>query len=445
MDDEHPNIAVRPPWANWAIAHELQLRWVVIAIAVVIFAVQWLRSALLVEDGDFYLHWQFACRFVQHKQLYADGLHIPYPPFWAMAWAPIAALSLPVAKSVCYPLSAVALGVLLWTLNRLTRERIPLSNRGLFWATVAAIALTSRFLVRELPECGPNLMLLTLTWSAIYLWTRQRDVPAGVCLGLATALKCTPAIFIAYFAWKRQWKLAIVGTTAAALFALAPAVWQGPNDYQRHVRLWLTHLSLGAGQTDPTIGVLGPETLQNLSLRPAVARWLMHLPAGHPSRLDQAGYVDFLNLSPLTAGRVAKGVLLALLAIVAWAVRKPVRDRADLAILWECAAVSALALLLSPITWYQHCVVLLPTFYLVSRTAASGRQLPNWIYAVVAAFVVIVMVLNRGLIGRDATMLLASYHLTTWAIASALCLALGGRSMAIEKPPVSMLSVRRAA
>ncbi|HVA49965.1 MAG TPA: glycosyltransferase family 87 protein [Pirellulales bacterium] len=432
---------------GWAKDHERQLRWIVVVVAIAVFAVQWVRSAVNVEDGDFYLHWQFACRFVQHKLLYAEGLHIPYPPFWAMGWSPIAALSLPAAKMLCYPLSAAALVVLLWTLDRLTRQQLGLSSTRRFWATAAALAIASRFLVRELPECGPNLMLLALTWSAIYLWTRHRDLAAGTCLGFGAALKCTPAIFIAYFAWRRQWKLALTGTAAAAIVSLAPALWQGTADYERHVRLWLRHLSLGAGQVDPTVGVLGPETLQNLSLRPAIARWLMHLPPGHPSRLDQPGYVEFLDLAPALAGRVTKGVLLALLACVAWMVRKPVTDRGDTALLWECAAVGVLALLLSPITWYQHCVALLPAFYLLTRTAAAGGRVAPWMYAVVAAFIAIVIVLNRGVIGRDATLLLASYHLTTWAILSVLLLTLGGRSTATGRrtSDVAASPLRRAA
>jgi hypothetical protein len=192
------------------------------------------------------------------------------------------------------------------------------------------------------------------------------------------------------------------------------------------MQIWLTHLSLGAGQADPTVGVLGPETLQNLSLRPAVARFFMHLPAGHPGRLDQPGYVEFLDFSPLAAGRIAKFVLAALLASVTWALRKPVVRRDDLSLVWECAAVGALALLLSPITWYQHCVALLPVFYLFTRTAAARGRPPGWMLAVLGFFLVVVIVLSRGLIGREATLLLASYHLTTWAIAGALALAVGG-------------------
>jgi hypothetical protein len=401
-------------------------------IVAAVVAVQGIRAGVLVQDGDFYLHWQFARRFVHHELLYADGLHVPYPPFWATAWWPIALLPLQVAKIACYPLSFAALGLVLWVLNRLTGERLPLSETKLFWATTAALAIVSRFLVRELPECGPNLLLMALVWSAVYLWTRQRDVPAGLCLGLAAAMKCTPAIFIAWFAWKRQWRLAATSVVAAAAFFLAPAIWQGPADYERHIRIWLTQVSLGAGQTDPTVGVLGPETLQNLSLRPAIARFFMHLPVAHPSRLDHPAYVEFLDLSPAAAGRITKFGLAALLACAAWAFRKPVLRRDDLSLVWECAAVGTLALLLSPITWYQHCVALLPVFYLFTRTAAARGRPANWMLAAAVFFIIVVVVLSRGLIGREATLLLASYHLTTWAILSALLLALGGAATSRE-------------
>ena len=417
---------------SWFANHERQLRHVITLLALVVFSLQWVRAGSRVEDGDFYLHWQFARRFVQHELLYAEGLHVPYPPFWALAWSPITALPLPAAKIACYPLSAAALALLLWLLDRLCRERLPLTNTRRFWAVVAALAIVSRFVVRELPECGPNLMLLSCVWSAIYLWTQRRDMAAGVCLGFATALKCTPGLFIAYFAWKRQWKLAASGVVAAAAFTMAPALWQGPADYQRHVQIWLANLRFGLEQPDPTVGVLGPETLQNLSLRPAVARFLMHLPAGHPSRLDQPAHVEFLDLSPSAAGRATKVILLSLLAAVAWTFRKPAVCRDDLTVAWECAAVGALALLLSPITWYQHCVALLPVFYLFASTVAAGARPARWMLAVIAMFLVIVVVLNRGLIGRDLTLLMASYHCTTWAIVGALGLAVGSR-IAISK------------
>lgn len=420
---------------SWLARHDRSLRGLVVFVGLVVFIVQWIRAGMLVYDGDFNLHWKFARRLLEHQLLYAEGLHVPYPPSWAIAWLPIAWLPLTAAKILCYPLSACGVVAVLWVLDRLCRQRLPISNVGRFWTAVAALAMISRFLVRELPECGPNLILLALVWLAVYLWQRGRDLTAGALLGFATALKCTPGLFIAYFAWKRQWKLAICSSLATAVFGLAPAIWQGACDYQLHLRIWVANLRHGLEQPDPTAGVLGPDTLQNLSLRPAIVRWLMHLPPGHPGRLDETAYIEPLDLSPLVAGGTAKAVMAGLLLGLAWLFRKPIAERDGVAVAWECAAVGALALLLSPITWYQHCVALLPVFYLFARTIAAGQRPARWMLAVAAGFIVIVVVLNRGVLGRDATMLLASYHLTTLALFGALALAAGGRRAWSEIAP----------
>jgi len=341
-----------------------------------------------------------------------------------MAWSPIAALSLRAAKIVCFPLSLAALGGLLFLLDRLTRRHLPLGHVPRFWATAAALALASRFLVRELPECGPNLALVALTWLAIYFWSQRHDAAGGVCLGLATALKCTPGLFVIYFAWKRQWKLAVVALVTAGACTLAPALWQGPRDYAWQAGIWLTNLRNAANQPDPSLGILGQEELKNLSLKPAVARYLMRLPPGHMSRLEHACYIEFLDLSPAAAGWGVKLALLAMLAATAWSARGPIVRRDELTVIWQCAAISTLMLLLSPITWYQHAVAMVPAFYLIARTAAARGTLPRSTVVVLAAFVVINLVLARGLIGREASQLLASYHPNTFLFLALLAATL---------------------
>ncbi len=52
---------------------------------------------------------------------------------------------------------------------------------------------------------------------------------------------------------------------------------------------------------------MGPEPLQNLSLRPSLARFLMHLPEGHAGRIEHPFHVDFANLSPRTLKEAARG------------------------------------------------------------------------------------------------------------------------------------------
>jgi hypothetical protein len=184
---------------------------------------------------------------------------------------------------------------------------------------------------------------------------------------------------------------------------------------------------VGATTSDPSIGVLGPEPLQNMSLRPAIARYLMHLPADHPGRPPGPDYVDFMDLSPETAGLVIKGILVALAGYCAWRIRPRNEPRDAPGIVWECAALSLFVLLYSPITWGQHCVGLLPAAYLLCHRAAHDSRLPRYAAITLGAFLVVVIGLNRGFIGKDWTLVVDSYHVST-----ALLLALGLTTLALR-------------
>jgi alpha-1,2-mannosyltransferase len=401
------------------IEREWLWRRVVLGIAAVALLLTAVRAITRPLDGDFKLHWEFGRRINAGEFLYAGGHHIPYPPFWAAAHSPVALLPLPVAKAVLFPVGVAAVALLVWLLMRL--------KAGPFWAAAAGLLLASRFLVRDMAELGVNTALVALTWLAIYLWSRGRDVVAGVPLGLAIALKCTPAIFAAFFLWKRQWRVAFASGAAALLFTLSPILWQGAGEYQRHMETWARNAWQGFGGSDPSVGVLGPEPVQNMSLRPSLTRYLMTLPEGHPGRVDHPLYFDFFSLSPAAAGLIVKVVLVGLIGAVLWVSRKPPTNRQDARLWWEFAAIGVLMLLLSPITWGQHSVAVLPACYFIAAHWLRGGRMPRWAPVLLAFYVLAVLVLNRGLVGRRFSLLLESYHVETFAIVGLLFVVLGCR------------------
>ena len=388
------------------------------------------RALARATDGDFKLHWEFGRRFLAGDFLYAGGMHLPYPPFWAMAHAPTALVPMPVAKALLFPVGVAALIILLRILRALAGPAFQLNRTRAFWVATLTLLLAGRYVIRDMAELGVNTVLVALTWLAIYLWTQRRDFLGGTTLGLAIALKCTPSIFVGYFLWKRQWRMFAITCAAALLFTLAPILWQGPASYRHHMAAWSANAWRGFGNADPSVGVLGPEPLQNMALRPALARYLMRLPAGHPGRASHALYVDAFNLSPAAAGWVIKSVLFALLAIFLWWSRRAVVSRQDPRLLWECAALSILMLLFSPITWGQHCVALLPACYLISALSAARVGLPRWMSGLLAAYILFVPVLSRDIVGRDFALLLASYHFETFVIAGLLVVLIGSRRLA---------------
>lgn len=395
------------------------------AIALLVLLICAWRAISRPWDGDFKLHWESGRRFVAGEFLYSGGHNIPYPPFWAMAHTPASLLPMPIAKALLFPLGIGALVLLLWILKRLAASTLLLQPERAFWVTTLALFLTGRYVIRDMAELGVNTMLVALSWLGIYLWTQRRELLAGLTLGLGIALKCTPVIFVGYFVWKRQWRLAAVSLTAAMLFTLAAIIWQGPTSYWAHIKTWSGNVWKGAATGDPSVGVLGPEPLQNMALRPSLARYLMELPPTHPGRASHSLYFDFVRLSPSVADWIIDGVLVVILGTVMWRARRPPLDRFAREVRWELAAVSILMLLFSPITWGQHCVALIPACYFISACLISGARFSRWMIGFLGFYVLFVPLLSRDLVGRNLSMLLGSYHVETLSILALLAIVLG--------------------
>jgi hypothetical protein len=197
------------------------------------------------------------------------------------------------------------------------------------------------------------------------------------------------------------------------------------------MRHWLETVQTGASQPSPIQGVLGDEETHNLSLRPSLGRLLVAAPEGHKGRLDHPWRVQPLDLDPTLAGWIVKALLIGLVAGCAAFVGPTSPARDGIGVLWEAAAVGLLMLLLSPITWRQHCVGALPALVLIAwRRVACGPDPARWVRLALLFYVVAVLLLDRGLIGADLTRLLDSYSLTAWALLAllAVCLDAARRS-----------------
>lgn len=398
-------------------------RWAVGAF-VLVAALQMLR-VVREPEGDFHLHWQFGKRLVADQYLYdVNGLDLPYLPFWAVAHAPLSFLPMHIAQICILPIFAIAAYALLRILARLSARTWPVEERFAFWGAILVILLASRFWVRDILECGVNLALVALAWGAFWCWRHRRDFAGGTLLGFAIALKLTPALFLAWFAWKRQWKITFATTFVAGALFLSPLCFMDWPSFQNVHQVWWHHASRGLLAENPVNGVLGEESIQNVALRPALGRYLIALPEGHNARFNHPWAVEVFHLSPKAAGWVVRLVIVSLVVSVAWRFRRPVRSRREPALLWEAAAVSVMILLLSPLTWGQHCVGVIPAVYFLVRRAFHERSMTRADWTVLTLYSLFILVLNRGLIGKQGTYLLDSYYVTTWCLAAILWLVL---------------------
>ena len=290
------------------------------------------------------------------RALYADGamfqtqggLELPftYPPLAAVLFAPFALLSLDVASVVITATTLVLLIVAVtivltrldvWPQTAVTGEPAWLRRA---WLAAAVVAPAVAFLepIRSNFDFGQiNVVLMTLVIADCV--PRRTPWPRGMLLGLAIALKLTPAVFLLYFLLRRDVRALIVTVVSAVVATLAGAAfaWRDSLEY------WTETVR----NTD-RIGTATLNTNQN------IAGALARLGVGEGPRFVLWVLACF-----------------AVLALTVWAVRRVLRaDQPVLALI----CVAMFGLVVSPVSWSHHWVWALPTLLVTAVLAYRLRH-----------------------------------------------------------------------
>lgn len=358
--------------------------------------------------GDFDVLRGFGERMLHGEPLYGSCYN--YMPITALYNMPSALTSAWVASLWRSLIAIVCLGFTVRWLTRMTADpTTPTAPRKAFVPAAIALLLASHYIVRDLDDAGPHTVLLTVLVGGAYCVWQSRDRLAAVWFGLAIALKMTPGLLLPFFVWKRQFRLAIYSGIAAVAWIALPAAWMGPQAWWEAQAQW-NQVALRAlsGASDSN-----EERIQNQALKPAIERMLIAYPPGDPRisqhPLDGASF----DLPPATARKIALGVLLALLAACAWYARKPYAGPRDPARLPEFAALMLLMTLYSPVTWLQHLAWVLPATWLISQAYCSEERRDPLLRVALGLYVLMSLVLNRELVGRENYYLLLSWHMHT--------------------------------
>lgn len=281
------------------------------------------------------------------------GISLPfiYPPFAALALGPFAWMALHAAQIGFFALSTLALGITLYLVAR--RAWGSGGTEVVLWATACALPLGLLLEpVHSTLDFGQVNMVLMVLVAADCLPQRTRW-PRGVLIGIAAAIKLTPAAFVLYFLVRRDYRAALTAAiTGAVATGIAFAVM--PHESMKY---WFG----GLGNVD---GLSGSAFRTNQSIQGVLARFQV----------------------PEPAFTVLWGLLsLALLALVVLAMRRAFDDPA-LALAFN----AVFTLLVSPISWSHHWVWIAPA--VLGAIGVAGR-LPRrtamiW-YAVIATTAVL--------------------------------------------------------
>ncbi|SEH75495.1 alpha-1,2-mannosyltransferase [Mycolicibacterium rutilum] len=290
------------------------------------------------------------------RPLYADGamfhtrggLDLPftYPPLAAVFFSPFALLSLEAASvaitATTLVLLIVAVTIVLhrldvWPTTTVTGEPAWLRRA---WLATALVAPAVVYLepIRSNFDFGQiNVVLMTLVIADCV--PRRTPWPRGMLLGLAIALKLTPAVFLLYFLLRRDTRAMIVTVISAAVATLAGVAfaWRDSLEY------WTETVR----NTD-RIGTATLNTNQN------IAGALARLGLGEGPRFVLWVVACF-----------------AVLGLTVWAVRRVLKAGEPVLAL---ICVAMFGLVVSPVSWSHHWVWALPTLVVTAVLAYRRRH-----------------------------------------------------------------------
>jgi hypothetical protein len=290
------------------------------------------------------------------------------PPFQAMFFAPFAAIAAthPVAaKLLWHIVNAVCLAGGVWLTVAAwwrVRRQIGVAESAWFPAILFPLAAVLLPLQTNFEHQNMNALLLLLLAGATWHLTLGSAIAAGVLIGIATSLKAFPVLLILYLGARREFSAAIAAIATTVVLTVLPVFVYGPSGL---VDLLATFWRLGNSGW--------PVRGNNQSLVAALDRWTSGFTVDGVRSFDEAP--GFTLLYSVVAGALIAMTIVALAAY-------PRRMRAAVPV--ELAAVTVLAVLLSPIAWDHYWTLLLPAFVILYDWTKASRSIDRYAFWIAA-------------------------------------------------------------
>lgn len=265
-------------------------------------------------------------------------LGFTYPPLGAVVMAPMGLLTYPAV--LVLTLAAIVAATVVFVFLVL-RERVQLPKPLMYaLAGVGAAAAFTLEPFRQTFSFGQvNVFLGLLVLLDLLVLARRGSRWTGVGIGLATAIKLTPGIFIVYLLVIGRWRAAVTAMISTVAFTLFGAVFTPAETWHYFTSLiWET----------TRVGFLDSTMNQSVN--------------GLLARLD----------SPLQPDRMAWVLIAGALAVIGlWRARRAVKAGDELAGLTLAGLVG---LLVSPVTWVHHAVWIFPAMLILAVRVTSSIQ-----------------------------------------------------------------------
>ncbi|HOF17955.1 MAG TPA: glycosyltransferase family 87 protein [Phycisphaerae bacterium] len=255
------------------------------------------------------------------------------------------------------------------------------------WVIGLALLWGALLIIGDIQHGNTNVFVLGAIVLHLWAYRRGNDFLAGAPLALAVCLKMTPALFLLYWLYQRNWKL-LAGTAVFGILLAVALPWAvlaaafGPGHFVALAGTWLDQLIVpgllkGAwypvhiNQSIPGVFsryfLSGPDG--DIFWNPDDWTYEAFRASGKPS-----GWITVAALSPATVKWMIRAAQALVVLLAAWAIgwRKLPRDDGRRALHYGLVLLGMM--LLNQRTWDHHAAVLLPMYVAVWHALGYGRM-----------------------------------------------------------------------
>ena len=175
-----------------------------------------------VPGGDFVFHYYPTARDSIREGAPAGGFF--YPAGFAVFLAPLGRLDLEPARILWYVVLAASV---LWTATWIMRAAAP--KQPLLAIFGSALYVTSIPVLHDFKWGQVSVLIVATAGTAFILRAREKQRASAALLGIATAIKMYPLVFIGWFVLRRDWRFVFrAGVACLVTLVLLPAIVMGP-------------------------------------------------------------------------------------------------------------------------------------------------------------------------------------------------------------------------
>jgi hypothetical protein len=180
------------------------------------------------NDGDFPTLLFGSERLISRSTITLSGKYwFTYPPFFAFIMIPLAIIPFPAAKLIWYLINWACLISCIFMIKHLVFQTngfglIPSQKKN--WILLGGCFITVKYILSVFENQQFDLLVFFFCLSGLFCIFRKKEILGSSLVAAGISIKCTPLLFLPYFAVKRKWKVVCATTTFTVVFSLLPDI-----------------------------------------------------------------------------------------------------------------------------------------------------------------------------------------------------------------------------